>query len=74
MDNQGDASSSIPVNIVLGHPRLQKNVGMLWKNAQFQFFLDICEEKLWEYNWKPFKETNWKDFIEHLNAHFPKVH
>jgi hypothetical protein len=32
--------------------------------------MDICEEKLWEYNWKPFREANWKDFIEQLNAQF----
>jgi len=46
----------------------------LWTNAQFQFFLDICEEKLWEYGWKPFQKANWKDFTEQLNAHFSRVH
>jgi hypothetical protein len=56
MDSQGGASSSIPVNIVLGHLGFQKNASRLWKNAQFQFLLDICEEKLWEYNQKPFRK------------------
>jgi hypothetical protein len=64
MDNQGGASSSIPISIVLGHLRLQKKVGKLWTNAQFLFLLDICKKKIWEYNWKLFNEANWKDFIE----------
>jgi hypothetical protein len=46
MNSQGGASSSLPVSIVPEHPGLQANVGRLWTNAQFQFFLDICEEKL----------------------------
>jgi hypothetical protein len=35
MDNQGGASSSILVNIVLGYPELQENVRKLWTTAQF---------------------------------------
>jgi len=45
MDSQGGASSSIPISIVPRHPGLQENVSNLWKNAQFQFLLDICEKK-----------------------------
>lgn len=71
MDNQGAASSSIPISIVLGHLVLQKNVGKLWTNPQFLFLLDICEKKIWEYNWKLFNEANWKKIIKQLNAHFP---
>jgi hypothetical protein len=55
MDSQGGDVSSLLVSLV---PRLQENAGKLWKNAQFQFLLDICEEKFWEYNWKPFQEAN----------------
>jgi hypothetical protein len=33
IDNQGGASSSILINIVLGYPRLQENAGKLWKDA-----------------------------------------
>jgi hypothetical protein len=44
MDNQGGASSSIPINIVPRHLGLQENGSRLWTNAQFQFLLDICEE------------------------------
>jgi len=50
MDNQGGASYSIPISIVQRHIGLQENVSRFWTNAQFQFFLDICEEKFYEFN------------------------
>jgi hypothetical protein len=50
MDNQGDASSFIPMSIFSGHLGLQENASRVWTNAQFQFLLNICEEKFWEYN------------------------
>jgi hypothetical protein len=74
MDSQTGVASSLLVSLVLEHPGLQENADKLWTNAQFQFLLDICEEKLWEYNWKPFREANWKDLTNQLNAHFLGVH
>jgi hypothetical protein len=61
MDNQGCASSSLIVSIVPKYPGRQENAGRLWTNAQFQFLLDTCEEKFYEYNRKLFREANWKD-------------
>lgn len=63
VDMQGGFSFSIPISTVPAHPNFQENVGRLWTNAQFQFFLDICEKKFWECNQKPFKEANWMDLI-----------
>jgi hypothetical protein len=31
---------------------------------------DLIENKYWEYNCKPFKENNWKAFIDVVNASF----
>jgi hypothetical protein len=31
----------------------------------------VCEEKYWEFNFKPFRERNWKDFAEKLSTRFP---
>jgi hypothetical protein len=71
MDSQGGASSaSLPVSIVPEHLGLQENAGRLSTNAQFQFFLDICKEKLWEYDWKPFQKANWKDFTRAAECTF----
>jgi len=50
MDNQGGASPSTPISIVPRHLGLQENASRLWTNAQFQFLLDICKEKFYEYN------------------------
>ncbi len=33
--------------------------------------LDLAENKYWEYNCKPFKEGNWKTFVDVVNASFP---
>lgn len=59
----GSPSFSRP-NIVVTIP--QENVGRLWSNIHFQFFLlETCKEKYWEYNRKVFQE-----FIKQLNVKF----
>jgi hypothetical protein len=45
MDNERGVSSSVLISLVPEYPRLQKNANKLWTDAQFQFLLDICEEK-----------------------------
>jgi hypothetical protein len=59
----------VPQNVVV-FTTLQKIVGTIWTNAQFQFLIDICEGKYWKYNRKAFKEANCKDFKKQLNMHF----
>jgi hypothetical protein len=41
-----------------------------WINVSFLCWLDLVETKYWEYNCKPFKENNWKSFIDVVNASF----
>jgi len=50
-----------------------KNVQTIWTNAQFQFLIDIYEEKYWKYNCKPFKKANCKEFMKQLNMHFSNI-
>jgi len=63
-----DAKASSPSfsrpNTIVTIP--QENVGRLWSNIHFQFFLlDTCKEKYWEDNRKVFQE-----FIKQLNVNF----
>jgi hypothetical protein len=41
-----------------------------WTNVSFLYLLDLVETKYWEYNCKPFKESNWKSFTNAVNASF----
>jgi hypothetical protein len=41
-----------------------------WTNDVLKALVDMCEEKYWEFNHKPFKERNWKDFAEKLSTRF----
>jgi hypothetical protein len=42
-----------------------------WTNDVLKALVDMCEEKYWEFNRKPFRERNWKDFAKKLSTHFP---
>jgi hypothetical protein len=42
-----------------------------WTNDVLKALVDMCEEKYWEFNRKPFRERNWKDFAEKLSTRFP---
>jgi hypothetical protein len=48
----------------------QDNVGRLWTNDGSKFLLDLVENKCWEYNSKPFKESNWKESTNFMNGKF----
>ncbi len=48
----------------------KKHVGKTWTNISFLCWLKIVENKYWEYNCKPFKESNWKTFKDVVNAIF----
>ena len=42
-----------------------------WNEETLKFLVGLCEEKYWEYNWKPFKKTNWEYFVGKVNEEFP---
>jgi hypothetical protein len=48
----------------------EKHDGKSWTNISFLCLLKIVKNKYWEYNCKPFKESNWKTFKDVVNAIF----
>ncbi len=48
----------------------KEHVGRSWTNASFLCLLNLVE-KYWGYNCKPSKESNWKTFVDAMNANFP---
>jgi hypothetical protein len=48
----------------------EKHVGRSWTNVSFLCLLDLVKNKYWEYNRKPFKESNKKVFTDAMNANF----
>jgi hypothetical protein len=49
----------------------KEHVGRSWTNASFLCLLNLVENTYWEYKCKPFKESNWKTFINVVNVKFP---
>jgi hypothetical protein len=42
-----------------------------WTNNVLKALVNMSEEKYWEFDRKPFRERNWKDFAEKLCTRFP---
>ena len=63
LDEGGDSSQGT---------RSTSNLKREWTEGPVKFLVDLCEEKYWEYNRKPFKKANWESFAEHLNTQFPE--
>jgi hypothetical protein len=66
-DEGGDSSQGSQERNSQGTSNLKRE----WKEATFMFWVDMCEEKYWEYNCKPFKQANWEFFARQLNTQFP---
>jgi hypothetical protein len=49
----------------------EEHVERSWTNVSFLCLLHLVENKYWEYNCKPSKESNWKAFANVVHANFP---
>ena len=50
----------------------RKKVTREWSEESLRFFLTVCRERYWEYDWKPFREKNYVEFALQLHAEFPQ--
>ncbi len=53
-DEGGDGSEGVQERSSSGTPNVKRE----WKEGVLRFLVDMCEEKYWEYNRKPFRQAN----------------
>ena len=61
-----------PSQVTQEESQVKRKVSREWEESSLSYFLNMCEEKYWEYGRKPFRVDNWKAFAAKMCAEFPK--